>query len=329
MVLWLVGGGNLTSNLHIVPQTAAYAGYRTINLSWDNPGGVSFESRCGPGEGSCDSDCLFDVVSEYLTGVDAPPAAGDTDDTYEPHPMRSIEGKLKLALEHLHERDTNLHSTPEEGWDAYCTTTEVNWELVEVAGFSMGAQMASYISYIEPGSATTSDSIGFFGADLGVPSCEYDPVSGNPDPTDAHYPALMDDHSSLPPCGETSSCPSDNRFVLLHEDGIFSGLSAGGEVVIDLVDLGFPQEGISYPPAAIDDAIEDDELLDAGGHLDQTAYGNLLQTDFTPAGTNGAHGSMAEDSKLVSDRLSQNLALNPSDYYLLPVYLEAFCELSQ
>ncbi len=338
LLLWLVGGGNRTWQMHMIPQTAAYAGYRTINLSWDNDGPAdNFEQRCDAGYvPNCGSECLFDVVTEYLTGFDVAPAPGDFDDTYDPHPMHSIEGKLKLALEYLHERDTNLHTTPEEGWENFCTDTDLKWEKIEVAGFSMGAQLASYISYLEPGTNTGGSSIGFLGIDLGVPACEYAAVGGNPDPSDPHYPELLDDTATLPPCGEASGCPSDNRYVIIHEEGFLYTTSAwaGGEVLIDLVDLGFAKEGISYPPVQVDDAIESDELLDTGGHIDQATFGNLLLTGFTtgdnPAGIPwGGHGSMAEDSKLVTDRTSGEFADHAAEYYLLPAYLQAICELSE
>ena len=339
LVLFLVGGGNRTQQITYIPQTAAYAGYRTINLSWDNEASQNFMQRCGSGGGSCSSECLFDVVQEYLKGVDVPPAPGDADDTYTPHPMHSIEGKLKLALEHLHVRDTNLHGTPEQGWDAYCTTDSVRWDKVEVSGFSMGAQMASFISYREPGAEAAPNSIGFFGIDLGVPACEYHP-QWSPDPSEEHFPEVLHDHAYLPPCGEAGACPSDNRFVVLHDDGFMEDEVTPGITLLELADLGFAQEGI-FPAAAtptpfggtpVDAAIDADDLLDSQGRLDQARYGNLFETAVTPFG-GGAHGSMAEDDKLgrfgLVPTTDQENATNASEYYLLPLYLQAFCEIRE
>ena len=80
----------------------------------------------------------------------------------------------------------------------------------------------------------------------------------------------------------------------------------------------------------IDDAIDNEDLLNGGGQL-RTSFGNLLRTGQDPLpGRTSGHGSMGDDRHMVPHRENNtDPAPGAGRYYLLPLYLQAICELDQ
>ena len=327
LFLWFGGLGNRPADVDYVAQMGAFAGYRTINLSWDThaPGGPNVPLPCPAPEDECDAGCFFAVSQELLTGVDDP----STD--YPAHPMRGIEGKLALALEHLYEEDVNTSGLTNGLWDwnQYCEEDRIRWDRIETGGFSLGANAAAYISYLHPGSDhPPGNTIGVLAVDAGAPTCGdwADPAASS---AAAYYPDEFDDHATWPPCGDTGgdtgdtggpACPEENRFVMMHDTG---------SVALNLarVDLSLEQVSISSTPADVDTDITNGTLLDAGTGQLKASYGNLLRTAVNPLGH--PHGSMAADQYMVSATDTGTTADVASDVYLLPLYLQALCELDQ
>jgi len=211
-------------------------------------------------------------------------------------------------------------------WDDFCDSDGVRWEEVEVGGFSMGAQSAMYISYMRPGDAhPAGNTIGVLALDAGAPNCgAWDVETASA--TEAYYPDEFDDHGMYPPCGVEADtadtgavgCPEENRFVMMH---------AGGSVAEHLarMDLSLEQVGISSTPVDIDTEIVAEDLLDTNGQL-KDSFGTLLLTDIS---TGNPHGSMAADANMVAASDTGQTAEVASDVYLMPLYLQALCELDQ
>jgi hypothetical protein len=135
-------GTNMEPDKHdLVLQMAAYAGYRTIGLAYDNT--IAVEAACAASP-VCGSNCAGDGREEAFLGVDVSGQvsidAGD-----------SILERLYRALEELDAID------PTGGWSSYyiptagaVTTANILWEDIILAGFSQGAGHAAYIAHSVP-----------------------------------------------------------------------------------------------------------------------------------------------------------------------------------
>ena len=127
----------------LVLSMAAYAGYRTIGLSYDNTSSVS--SMCTGS--TCGDDCHGKVREEAILGLDRSSLLvvekGD-----------SILERLYTTLVGLHEEDI-ADGTNHYGWDAYyvplggapeLSFNNIVWNKIVVAGFSQGAGHAALIA---------------------------------------------------------------------------------------------------------------------------------------------------------------------------------------
>lgn len=86
------------------------------------------------------------------------------------------------------------------------------------------------------------------------------------------------------------------------------------------------QVGISSTPVDIDTEIVADDLLDTNGQL-KDSFGTLLRTGHDTDGHD--HSAMGADEFMVSAPTPTEVAEVASDTYLLPLYLQAICELDQ
>ena len=125
-----------------VLKTAAYAGYRTIGLSYDSRNNV--EVTCGVT--SCDTECHGPMRREIILGTD------ESSITVEPGD--SIVWRLYAVLEYLHDEDI-ADGVNDYAWDGYYTPVaaggtptldNIDWAQVIVSGFSQGAGHAAMIS---------------------------------------------------------------------------------------------------------------------------------------------------------------------------------------
>lgn len=108
-----------------------------------------------------------------------------------------------------------------------------------------GAQMASFISYVEPGQSS-SDSIPLLAVEGGADICGSDSVlAGTQSQSADYYPQEYDDHTTFPPCGEASSCPTGTRFVVGHADDASGDKSGKVIPFLPWADTALDQVGIS------------------------------------------------------------------------------------
>jgi hypothetical protein len=129
-------GTKMEPRLHeLVLQMGAYAGYRTIGLSYDN--------RTDPGIDCADRDdckrCSGPEREEMVTGQDESAylniLAGD-----------SIISRLRQLLLTLRDDDLRDGSNDDQ-WDSYLgPINKIVWSRIIVAGFSQGAGHAAYIA---------------------------------------------------------------------------------------------------------------------------------------------------------------------------------------
>ncbi|MFT4623438.1 MAG: hypothetical protein ACI8PZ_002094 [Myxococcota bacterium] len=142
---------------------AAYAGYRTISLGYDNSKVLEFP--CTAPE--ADAECFGNAREELLYGVDHSPII-------EVGPADAAVTRLAVLLAHLHVEH------PDDGWDAYLDGEGVVWERVVLAGWSRG-----------------SGNVGILSRDHSVASVLY--ISGPMEPThERENAAWLDDPRATP-----------------------------------------------------------------------------------------------------------------------------------
>ncbi len=322
LFLWFPGKGLAPAESDYVAKLAAFAGYRTLNLAWDNKSMTRADWCDQPGVrgGYCDDGCLFTTGFEMLGGVDDPSTG------YLAAPLRSVEARLAMALEHLHKLDVNEDATNDHGWDSFCDYdpytghTSIAWSDIEVGGFSAGAQMASFISYIAP-SVSPPESIGMIAIDAGADVCGFsDPYTS--DPNDDYYPIEYDPDPygvyEYAPCGdEVNGCPSGNRYVFTHDAGVVGISLAWGDTSLEHV-------GVASTLLDVDAVI---------GTFPVPMATNLVSADMAtncpgPEPHNGPHASLGEDVCMPAQHDDPpGTAGGPTTAYMAPAYLTALCSL--
>lgn len=137
LVVFLPGTMMEPDKHDLVLATAAYAGYRTIGLSYDNS--VAVAEACA-GINNCGSSCTGLARTEAVLGTDVSTAVtihrGDS------------------VLERLYRVLANLDATdPAGGWSTYyslaganITPANIVWSNIILAGFSQGAGHSAFIS---------------------------------------------------------------------------------------------------------------------------------------------------------------------------------------
>ncbi len=136
-------GTNMEPNKHErLLETAAYAGYRTIGLAYDNTSSV--QSACEM-RSDCVDRCRSRVREEVATGIDTVPITADAgrDVLFED----GILPRLYRALRHAATLDPDyaVYLAPEDV-AGEVDVDDILWDKIIVAGFSQGAGMASYLS---------------------------------------------------------------------------------------------------------------------------------------------------------------------------------------
>jgi hypothetical protein len=148
-LLVFLPGSSMTPDKHdLVLQMAAYAGYRTIGLSYDSRNNVELGCSVNLQPPACPTDCPRQWRDEIIQGIDE-----TADITVQP--ADSILERLYALLAGLYAEDL-LDGTNDDGWDTYVTPTSgppsevtyanFSWANIIVAGFSQGAGHAARIS---------------------------------------------------------------------------------------------------------------------------------------------------------------------------------------
>jgi len=156
LFVYLVGTGGSPSDAHNILRTAAYAGYRSIGMSYDNIGSIA--SRCiAEGKPSCSDQCGLRMRRVTISGVNDPGLVWQID------PQDSISTRLVKALTALYDED-QWDNVSDFDWEDYivveqrqelnntlwpgasATEAVLNWQNIVIAGFSQGAGHAVLIS---------------------------------------------------------------------------------------------------------------------------------------------------------------------------------------
>jgi hypothetical protein len=142
LLVFLPGTGMVPDKLDLVLSMGAYAGYRTIGLSYDNR--ISVDS-CDTS--ACGDDCHGEMREEAIVG-------NDTSNLLEVQKADSILERLYTVLVGLHEEDIS-DGTNDFGWDEYYVPlggaselafNNIIWRNIVVSGFSQGAGHAARIA---------------------------------------------------------------------------------------------------------------------------------------------------------------------------------------
>src|SRR6185295_10569130 len=116
LVVYLPGTNNAPERQTYVQQTAAYAGYRTVGISYENRQDLA--DTCGRATvhplqlEPCSYDCPGRVRREILTGE-------DLSSRIVVRPGDSILARLYLLLTALYEDDLHDNGINDLHWDAY------------------------------------------------------------------------------------------------------------------------------------------------------------------------------------------------------------------
>jgi len=292
LVVFLPGTGMEAERHNQVLQTAAYAGYRTIGLSYDNVG--TMESFC-QAEGDC-ADCYGEARDEIITGNDTRPNVTIVERS------DSIVERLHNLLDAL-EADDLADGVDDDQWGdfyepfavltpppnsvAIHTLGSINWDRIILAGFSQGAGHAARI-------AQKAQVHGLIILDGGNDTCGVDqPASW-----------YADDNASL----------GRPRYGVTHRRGV-----ANWSVPATWLALGFPagfhdfeDNVISLEPAAV-------------GITAQRIFPPPPNPPETPNTPCNAHYSMAKDGCMPTAPTGGDVAATADDAYLFARYLTRFC----
>lgn len=250
LVVFLPGTSGVPRDNDLILQTAAYAGYRTIGLSYDNT--TSVESSCAASP-SCASNCRALVREETVLGTPQTPAVnirrGD-----------SVVQRLYRALAQL---DAQF---PAGGWNDYyvptaglVTPTNIVWSKIILSGHSQGAGHAGWMS-------RRAAVHGLVLVDGGGETC----VDGAGDPAPAEWTSLPDASAGRPKYGvtHTHGVPfvlpitwealglGSNTFLL--DGGVPDVVDTAPPVPISWTDQGFPQGCTGHKSMAIDGCLPTD-----------------------------------------------------------------------
>lgn len=143
LVVFLPGSSMEPDKHDLVLSMSAYAGYRTIGLSYDNT--TSVHSMCN--NSICGDDCHRNVREEAILGL-------DRSNLLTVEKADSILERLYSILAGLYDEDIS-DGTNDYRWDTYfvplngapeLSFTNIVWNKIVISGFSQGAGHAALIS---------------------------------------------------------------------------------------------------------------------------------------------------------------------------------------
>ncbi len=331
LVVFLPGSSMTPSSHDLVLKTAAYAGYRTIGLSYDSTNNV--DSLCSTFFGTHRAcflgECYASKRDEIILGIDLDP---DLD----VQPADSILERLFTLLAGLYVDDMS-DGVNDHGWDAYFSplyevpfpirASNVAWDNIIIAGFSQGSGHAARISkeYLVHGTIMIDGpgDMCYEGwpAEL-VPAPWMDgPDASAGTPRYGAMHAMWSDEFGLddgqvPPTWEAMGLPEDG-LVVVDPDDAGSRLTPGLDPLVP--GGAWDGTGLSWlqPPAQAMATAQEPAGVDA----------QCLQIPSVglPLDTSQKHGSMADDRCMPTTLTGGELATQPDDAYLFRHYLKRFC----
>ena len=295
LFLWLGGSGSEPQNYDYILNMAAFAGYTSVSLAYDNE--TSVGDTCGhddvPECSSANVDCEEQVREEMIYGVDTSPCLAVT-------PENSIEHRVLRLLQY------GVEKVPTAGFDRYLDASkqQIDWTHIAVGGWSQGGGHAGMLSrdhlvaralFVSKGagSVACTDVMAETDCDL-----DGDGVVGRDNLDEYVVPAPWAyDERFTPPSREFGSIHMEED-AWYYSDETYAAFGMDGAEAPLLIDGVGP-----YPEAYTD------------------AYGctHVFATDATPScGDNDFHKSMASDFCMALDDDGVPL-LAPAYVYALTV----------
>ena len=334
LVVFLPGSSMTPKDHDLVLKTSAYAGYRTIGLSYDSTNNVDALCTFGGFHLACGiNDCYAPKRDEIILGSDLSPAIHI-------EPADSVLERLFTLLAVLYADDIS-DGTNDHGWDAYFSPTltvpvpirvsNIAWDKIIIAGFSQGAGHAARISkeflvhgtiMIDgPGDMCYSN----WPPELVVAQWMDGPDASAGQPRfGALHEAWIDvfdlDQGAVPPTWAAMDIGA-NGLVSVDPTPTNSGHSNidpfADPFSSDPIDIDFDRW---LPPA---EAMSTNQT--PAGTTGSVPDCPDIPSLALPAGTSQKHGSMAADSCMPTTFNDGVLATQPSETYLFKHYLKRFC----
>ncbi len=129
LFVFLPGTGTSPDAYQQILRAAAFAGYRSIGLSYVND--ITIFARCAAV--SDDPDCSYRARQENQDGV-------DWSDEIDVGPADAVNNRLVKLLAWLDARQ------PDEGWNAYYAGATPVWSRIALSGHSQGATQTAFVS---------------------------------------------------------------------------------------------------------------------------------------------------------------------------------------
>jgi hypothetical protein len=322
-------GSNMTPDKHdLVLKTAAYAGYRTIGLSYDNTHNI--DAICAPAAvfSSCTSDCYASKRDEIILGTDLTP-------DFDVQPADSIVERLFTLLAQLYADDIG-DGTNDHGWDAYfspllavpvpITVANIRWDQIIIAGFSQGAGHAARMSKAfllhgafvidGPGDMCVNGASELLAAPWLTGA---DASAGRP-----RYGAM---HAFWFPAFDLAEGEAPATWTAL-------GLATNGMANLDEIGTSRPGPIAGLPEIRIPTGFLPPAQAAYTAQTPATHIGSPTGADSEcaaipapglPPDASQKHGSMADDRCMPTTQTSGILASSASDAYLFQHYLRRFC----
>lgn len=331
LVVFLPGSSMTPSEHDLVLKTAAYAGYRTIGLSYDSTNNV--DKICAPFAGFgiypfCANDCYATKRDEIILGR-------DLTQEFTVEPADSIVERLFTLLAQLYADDIS-DGTNDHEWDSYFSPLltvpvrigvgNLEWDKIIIAGFSQGAGHAARMSRAYPVHGTVMiDGPGDMcldGFELAAAPWLNGPDASAGRPRYGAMHGLWIDEFGLaegeaPPTWQAMGI-ADGGLVSLDGvagDGLRSSSvpELGGNLLIDIAQWILPPAPAAYT----------EQIPASSGEVDERCPD--IPIDGMPDGASQMHGSMAADSCMPTSLTDGLVASTPPEAYLFPHYLKRFC----
>ena len=295
-LLVFLPGSSMTPDKHdLVLQMAAYAGYRTIGLSYDSRNNVEAGCVVDLLPPVCPTDCHRQWRDEIIQGTDQ-----TADITVQPGD--SILERLYALLARLYADDL-ADGTNDDSWDRYFTPTSgpppqvtyanFVWANIIVAGFSQGAGHTARIS-----KAVAVHGMVLFDG----------PADGCTDPAGTLV--------AVDWLNEPDTSAGRPRFGVMHANWFTIFGIPVGTVMFSWEALGI---GTGQPAQDLDAL--------AGFPTTTAAYTAQIPATGCPNFGPGSqeHGSMADDRCMPAAVAGGPVAASPETAYLFEPYLQRFC----
>lgn len=134
LLVFFPGTGGQPKQYHLFSRHAAEKGFHVINLAYENAVSINFEVCRGNLSPNCHRWSRFEV----LTGIDTSLTLTTSD-----RPASAAFARLSYLLNYLQQ------NFPQEQWDSYLNTNQLQWSRMILAGHSQGGGMAAFTASLQ------------------------------------------------------------------------------------------------------------------------------------------------------------------------------------